>query len=66
MIKKCIPDLENVMVDHYDGLLAKDNAFIGGQIYWYVPNQSTMITVDEAWLKKSGFIIDETRSNFEY
>ena len=22
MIKKCIPDLKNVMVDHYDGLLA--------------------------------------------
>jgi hypothetical protein len=31
---------------HYDGLLAKDNAFVSGQIYWYVPVHSTMLVVD--------------------
>ncbi len=29
MIKKCIPELENVSVDHYDGLLADYAARVG-------------------------------------
>ena len=49
---------------HYDGLLAKDNAFVNGFIYWYVPNQSTMISVDISDLRNKGFVIDETRSEF--
>ena len=49
---------------HYDGLLAKDNAFVNGQIYWYVPNVSTMLTVDiDDLIKNKGFVIDSTRSD---
>lgn len=51
---------------HYDGLLAKDNAFVNGQIYWYVPRSSTMIDIDEEFLKKQGFVLDEARSNIKY
>jgi hypothetical protein len=50
---------------HYDGLLAKDNALVNGQIYWYVPKQSTMIEVDIDDLIKKGFVIDEERSEYE-
>ena len=53
---------------HYDGLLAKDNAFVGGSIYWYVPNNSTMLTVDVEDLTSDtkGFTLDETRSTYNY
>ena len=51
---------------HYDGLLAKDNALVGGQIYWYVPGLSTMLTVDVEDLKTKGFVIDESRSEYTY
>ena len=52
---------------HYDGLLAKDNAFVGGQIYWYVPANSTMVTVDaEDLTKNRNFVIDEERSSYKY
>lgn len=51
---------------HYDGLLAKDNAFIDGQIYWYVPRQLTMIEIDERVLKNKGFVLDESKSDIVY
>lgn len=52
---------------HYDGLMAKDNAFVSGHIYWYVPNQSTMLAVNVSDLTLNrGFAIDETRSDFSY
>jgi hypothetical protein len=35
---------------HYDGLMAKDEALVNAGIYWYVPTNSTMITVDEDYL----------------
>ena len=49
---------------HYDGLLAKDNAFVSGQIYWYVPVHSTMLVVDQDDLKDRGFVLDETKSGY--
>jgi hypothetical protein len=54
---------------HYDGLLAKDDAFINGYIYWYVPgpNEATMLAVDVKDLTtKKGFVLDDTRSIFTY
>ncbi len=51
---------------HYDGLLAKDNAFVNGQIYWYVPTVSTMLTVDESVLLNNGFELDITKSEAVY
>ena len=52
---------------HYDGLLAKDNAFIGGSIYWYVPNVSTMLSVDvDDLINNKGFVIDAARSEYGY
>ena len=52
---------------HYDGLQAKDNAFINGQIYWYVPRVSTMIDIDEDDLINSrGFVVDDHKSTFSY
>ena len=44
---------------HYDGLMAKDEALVNAGIYWYVPTNSTMITVDEDYLlDECGFVKD--------
>ena len=51
---------------HYDGILAKDEAFINGQLYWYVPNVLTMLSVDVGELKNKGFNLDETRTEYQY
>ena len=52
---------------HYDGLQAKDNAFVNGQIYWYVPANSTMLAVDKEDLTTNrGFTLDDTRSEMGY
>jgi hypothetical protein len=43
----------------YDGLLAKDEALVNAGIYWYVPKNSTMLTVDkEDLLENYGFVTD--------
>jgi hypothetical protein len=48
---------------HYDGLLAKDNAFINGGIYWYVPAVATMLNVDiDDLVENKGFTLDASRS----
>lgn len=47
---------------HYDGLLAKDNALVGGQIYWYIPGSSTMLTFDKEDLESKDFVLDDKRS----
>lgn len=52
---------------HYDGLLAKDNAFVNGQIYWYVPAVSTMLTVDiDDLINNKKFVLDDKRSKIGY
>lgn len=44
---------------HYDGLMAKDEALVNAGIFWYVPTNSTMITVDEDYLlNECGFVKD--------
>ena len=44
---------------HYEGLLAGDEALAGTQVYWYIPNQSTMLTCDDAHLTETlGFYSD--------
>ena len=44
---------------HYDGLMAKDEALVNAGIFWYVPTNSTMITVDEDYLlDECGFVKD--------
>ena len=42
----------------YDGLLHGDDILPGGGIYWYVPNTSTMLTVDIDELSSRGFVND--------
>lgn len=42
----------------YDGLLHGDDILPGGGIYWYVPNTSTMLTVDIDELSARGFVND--------
>ena len=42
----------------YDGLLHGDEILAGGGIYWYVPNTSTMLTVDIDELITHGFVTD--------
>ena len=56
----------------YDGLFQGDEALIDAGIYWYVPNNSSMLRVDIADLKKRGFSTDAdgpteyTRQGFTY
>ncbi len=42
----------------YDGLLHKDEALAGAHVYWYVPNNTTMLRVDELDLQARGFSSD--------
>ena len=42
----------------YDGLFRKDEALINAGLYWYVPNHSTMLTVDVDALLQEGFGTD--------
>jgi hypothetical protein len=51
----------------YDGLLAKDNAFVNGYIYWIVPKVSTMLDVDvDDLVNNRGFVLDDTKSTFDF
>jgi hypothetical protein len=52
---------------HYDGLLAKDNAFINGYIYWYIPGVSTLLDIDMDYLlNEQGFVLDTNRTVYSY
>ena len=42
----------------YDGLFKGDEALINASLYWYIPNDSTMITFDKDDLIKEGFATD--------
>ena len=46
----------------YDGLFRKDEALINAGLYWYVPNHSTMLTVDVDALLAEGFGTDAEES----
>ena len=47
---------------HYNGLLSGDEALAGAQVYWYVPRDTTMVTVDADDLKERGFSTDYYRT----
>ena len=59
--------LDRAIRCHYDGLLAKDNAFVNGYIYWIVPKVSTMLDVDvDDLVNNRGFVLDDTKSTFDF
>lgn len=43
---------------HYDGVQMQDEALIDANIYWYIPEDSTMITYNLEELKAKGFDTD--------
>ena len=45
---------------HYEGLLAGDEALANTQVYWYIPDHSTMLTCDDKHLTEElGFFSDK-------
>ena len=53
---------------HYEGLLAGDEALADTQVYWYIPNQATMLTCDDKHLTEElGFASDkDTKKKPDY
>lgn len=51
---------------YYDGLLAKNEVLVNARVYWYVPEDSTMITVNSKLLSTKGFVIDKSRPKKGY
>lgn len=48
---------------HYDGILGKDELLLNAKVFWYVPRNSTMLTVDAEKLRDDyGFTSDYFRS----
>jgi len=57
---------------HYDGVEHQDEILNGAGIYWYIPQDSTMINIDVEELKSRGFTTDydeatpQSRENYWY
>jgi len=48
---------------HYDGILGKDELLLNAKVFWYVPRNSTMLTVDAEKLRDDyGFTSDYFRT----
>lgn len=58
--------IEREIECYYDGLLAKNEVLVNARAYWYVPEDSTMITVNSNLLARKGFVIDESRPKQGY
>lgn len=58
--------IEREVECYYDGLLAKNEVLVNARAYWYVPEDSTMITVNDTLLSKKGFVIDKSRPKQGY
>ena len=59
-------DRDREMRCHYDGLRYKDDILKGATIHWYIPVDNTMITYDEAFLKKRRFDLKEKSTRAGY
>lgn len=51
---------------YYDGLLAKNEVLVNARAYWYVPEDSTMITVNKNLLTANDFVVDKSRPKDGY
>lgn len=58
--------IEREVTCHYDGLLAGDEVLANARAYWYIPEDSTMITVNEKKLTTNGFTADKSRPKTGY